>query len=293
MRLYGAALIALGIPALTANAQNETALRRAFEGKAVVVRIDMPGTSGGVNVYPGEPLPVTFSEVADRLKRYGTAIRIGETVMITKVKVKDDLIEFQLGGGGYGTFGDNTSSTTGHTDVDETTAEKALADSIEHTTSVGRKTRMQRDLDQLRSARQRENDRAAAEATQAQQAQESNLRNRRIEGGSRFNIRYRHSIPARALTPDGLRAILGEYVDFSGGAAVANADPPAGASSSGGIRKGMLLAEVESFLGPARSAQESQDCSLTVMTRTYVANGQRTTARFVSEVLVDYTISAE
>jgi len=29
---------------------------------------------------------------------------------VTKVKVKDNLIEFQLGGGGYGTFGDDASS---------------------------------------------------------------------------------------------------------------------------------------------------------------------------------------
>jgi hypothetical protein len=31
-------------------------------------------------------------------------------VLVTKVKVKDDLIEFQLGGGGYGTFRDDASS---------------------------------------------------------------------------------------------------------------------------------------------------------------------------------------
>jgi hypothetical protein len=293
MRLYRAVLIALSIPTLTANAQSEMALRRAFEGKTVVLRIDMPGTSGGVNLTPGAWIPVNFSEVADRLKRYGTAIRIGETVMVTKVKVKNDLIEFHLGGGGYGTFGDNTGSTASHTNVEETQAEKALADSIQHTSSVGRKARMQRDLDQLRATRQRENDRAAAEAAQAAEARESNLRNRRIEGGSRFNIRFRHGIPSNALTPEGIRAILGEYVDFSGDGNVAVEPNPAPTGAVGGLRKGMLLAEVESLLGPARTAEESVDCALKVMIRNYLANGQRTTARFVSGVLVDYTISAE
>jgi hypothetical protein len=36
-------------------------------------------------------------------------VRRGDQVLVTKVKVKKDLIEFQLGGGGYGTFGDDAS----------------------------------------------------------------------------------------------------------------------------------------------------------------------------------------
>ena len=32
--------------------------------------------------------------------------------MVTLVKVKKDIIEFQLDGGGFGTFGDNTSTSS-------------------------------------------------------------------------------------------------------------------------------------------------------------------------------------
>ena len=47
------------------------------------------------------------SEVAQRLKDNGTALKMGSQVMVTKVLVKrNSHIEFQLGGGGYGTFGD-------------------------------------------------------------------------------------------------------------------------------------------------------------------------------------------
>ena len=41
------------------------------------------------------------------------------------------------------------------------------------------------------------------------------------------------------------------------------------------------------------TATESDECSLRVMTRTYRKDGQRTMAKFVAGVLVEYTISPE
>lgn len=290
MRLAWGSLLALAIPVAHLHGQNETALRRAFEGQTVVVKIDMPGTSSGVNVFPGQDMPVDFPDVAQKLKKYGTALRNGDAVMVTKIKVKDDLIEFQLGGGGYGTFGDDMgNSSSSPTQQGETNREKALRDSISHTTSVGQKRRMQRDLDELKSARERENSRASSDAAQAEEVREANLRGRRVEGGSRFNIRYRGGVPPEVLTPEGLRQTLSRYVEFSGSAPAAVAS----ASSATSIRKGMTLDEVERLLGPAGTASESEDCSLKIMTRTYSRAGQRTSARFVNGILVDYTISGE
>lgn len=292
MRILPLLALALALPWTRGEAQDEAALRRAFEGQSVVLRIDMPGTSSGVNVYPDRDMPVDFPEVATRLKKFGTAIRSGDAVMVTKIRVKDDLIEFQLGGGGYGTFGDAMGESGGGvTEVGETPAEKALRDSIRHETNSGTKRRMQRDLDALRSTRERENSQARSAAAQAEEIRQSNLRGRRMEGGSRFNVRFRGGVPAEALTPDGLRALLSRYVDFGGAAtAPAVAAAPAGASA---LRKGLLLEEVERLLGPAVTASESDDCALHVMTRTYRKDGQRTTARFVSGVLVEYTITPE
>ena len=292
MRILPLLAVALALPWTRGEAQDEAALRRAFEGQSVVLKIDMPGTSSGVNVYPDRDMPVDFPEVATRLKKFGTAIRSGDAVMVTKIRVKDDLIEFQLGGGGYGTFGDAMGESGGGvTEVGETPAEKALRDSIRHETNSGTKRRMQRDLDALRSTRERENSQARSAAAQAEEIRQSNLRGRRMEGGSRFNVRFRGGVPAEALTPDGLRALLSRYVDFGGAAtAPAVAAAPAGASA---LRKGLLLEEVERLLGPAVTASESDDCALHVMTRTYRKDGQRTTARFVSGVLVEYTITAE
>ncbi|MEP7325543.1 MAG: hypothetical protein ABI836_06320 [Gemmatimonadota bacterium] len=295
MRLLRALSIVLAIPFGAVHAQNEAALRRAFEGTSVVVRIDMPGTSSGVNVWPGQDMPVDFPDVAEKLKKYGTSLRMGDAVMVTKVKVKDDLIEFQLGGGGYGTFGDDTgNSSGGGTEVGETNAEKVLSDSIDHSTSSGQKRRMQRDLDEMRSRREQQNTRARADAAQAEEVRESNLRGRRVEGGARFNLRFRAGVPPEVLTPAGLRQALSRYVDFAGGAGGGVAAPATGGVAGvGTIRKGLTLEEVERLLGPALTASESDECALHVMKRTYRKDGQRTTAKFVSGVLVEYTISPE
>lgn len=83
----------------------EDELKRYFEGKRVTLKIDMPATSQGVDIHPERPQRLNYSEYGDHIKGSGTAIRTGESIMITKVKVKDKRIEFQLGGGGYGTFG--------------------------------------------------------------------------------------------------------------------------------------------------------------------------------------------
>lgn len=292
MRLLLAVSAVLAVPLYPTHAQNEAALRRAFEGRSVVVRIDMPGTSSGVNVYPGQEMPVDFPDVASKLKKYGTSIRAGDAVMVTKIRVKDDLIEFQLGGGGYGTFGDAMGQSGGGlvTQVGETSAEKALRDSIRSTSNSSDKRRMQRDLDAMRSERERENARARAEAAQAEEIRQANLRGRRVEGGSRFNVRYRGGVPSGALTPDGLRQALSRYVDFGDGPPPT---PEAAAGSFATLKKGLMLDDVERLLGSAVTATESDACSLHVMTRTYRKDGQRTTARFVSGVLVDYTVSAE
>ena len=289
--IRAAALLTVLLP-FQLQGQNEAALRRAFEGQSVVVRIDMPGTSSGVNVYPAQEMPIDFPDVAEKLKRYGTALRTGDAVMVTKIKVKDDLIEFQLGGGGYGTFGDDAGNSGGGAGaVGETQAETAREASIGRTTSVGQTRRMQRDLDELRDRRERENSRARSDAAQAEEIRESNLRGRRIEGGSRFNIRFRNGVPPEALTPEGLRAALSRYVEFGGPSQVAAGAGPAAPGPSI-LRKGLSIEEAERILGPAATAGESTE-SLKVTTRTYVKAGQRTTAKFVSGVLVDYTVSPE
>ena len=307
---YATIPIVLALLAQPALAQNESVLRQAFEGKVVSVKIDMPATSRGVDVYPLDPMAVDFREVAQRLKDNSTSLRIGQQVMITKVLVKKNShIEFQLGGGGYGTFGDNTSDGSGLNAVTqgETKAEKALRDSIKKAQGPTKRKQFEKELASLRTERERENARAEAEAKQAQSVIEANLRAKRAESGSRFNVRYRDGIPADALTPDGLMRALSPYVDFgAAGGSLASGGAVSGtathAYTSGGtsrpatpnsLRKGLLLEDVEAILGPAATAAETKEGTLTVVKRTYRKDGQKVSASFVNGVLIDFAITPQ
>lgn len=289
-----------------ASAQNEATLRTAFEGRQVIVKVDMPGTAKGIDVYPEEQAPVNWREVADRMKDNGTALRIGQPVMVTKVVVKKDHIEFQLAGGGFGTAGDNTGTEVSVTDASESKLERDLKDSVKTATNAAKKKEFQKQLDNARTERDRENARARAQAELANQAREANNRAKRLEGGSRFNVWYKRGMPADALTPNGVMRDLGQYVEFQGRPVAAGganpgmqssgatmSRPAAGTNALMSIKKGLLIADVEALLGPANTANESKEGVLTLMKRTYVYDGKKVLASFVNGVLIDYAIAPE
>lgn len=287
-------------------AQNEAALRTAFEGKLVSVKVGMPGTSRGIDVYPLDANPVNWREVAERVKDNGTSLKIGDQVIVTKVVVKKNShIEFQLGGGGWGTFFDTPGTSTVSTTTEgESQEEKDLKKAIKEAPGPTKRKELERELASARDRRERENARARAEAQQANAAHEANLRARRAESGSRFNIRFRNGIPPENLTPEGVMAALAEFVDFNaGGTKVATASgastsvpvAPAGATATGArhtqIRKGLSVQEVEALLGPADSAGEEKQGILTVNKRSYTSDGMKVSTSFVNGVLIDFAIT--
>ena len=69
-----------------------------------MLKIDMPGTQQGVDLRFNKDNPMNWKEYSNRLKSNGVAIHKGDTARITAFVVKDDRIEFQLDGGGFGTF---------------------------------------------------------------------------------------------------------------------------------------------------------------------------------------------
>ena len=211
-----ASVITSTLAASSALAQGEYALRTAFEGKTVTVKLDMPGTSRGVDVYPQEAIPVSFRDVADRTKDFTVALKMGQQVMVTKIVVKRDLIEFQLGGGGYGTLFDNAGSDISASQAGESQRERALRDSVKTAPNAAKKKAFERELNDTRSARERENTQARAQAAQANELREVNLRSKRSVSGSRFNIRYKPAVPSDAMTPAGVMQALAAYIDFPG-----------------------------------------------------------------------------
>src|SRR5262249_37678320 len=81
--------------------QSEGDLRAFFEGKTVVVKIDMPGTSEGVDIRPEKKPEIDYKVYLARLRKYEVAVKKGDSILLTQVKVKGDLIEVHLGAGGF------------------------------------------------------------------------------------------------------------------------------------------------------------------------------------------------
>jgi len=285
--------------ALPLAAQSEPALREYFEGRTVVPRLALPGTDDGVDVYPGSQRPLDYPRYASRLKEYGTAIRAGEPVTVTKIKVKSKHIEFQLGGGGYGTFGDETSPNVSTQAAPKTKREKNLEAELKRETDPARKRTLKEELDDLQTAREREDARNRAAVAEAEEQRKLNIRQRRLEAGSRFNIRYADRVPAEALRPEAVMDALAQYVDFGQLGSTANESSSARpareieARGPGTLRKGMLLQDADAVLGRPIASTERKEGSLKVVQRKYSSPMGLVTADFVEGVLIRYVLTSE
>jgi hypothetical protein len=283
-------------PAVAA-AQSEAALKSYFEGRSVTLKLAMPGTESGVDIYPADPKPLDYPHYAERLKQNGTAIRSGQQAMVTKIRVKGTHVEFQLDGGGYGTMGDDTSPTVAVPVAEKTKREKNLEAELKRETDPDRRRDINEELDDLRDDREREDARNRAEVADAQEQKKESIRQRRLEGGSRFNVRFRDSLPASMLTPAGLQAVLADYVTFEHGeGAPLLAGMPTTAAAGPGAslpRKGMTTGEMEALLGAAVDSTERKEGALTVITRRYRSGAGRIAAEFVEDVLIRYAITSE
>jgi hypothetical protein len=295
-------LVATVVLAAPAWAQSEAALRAAFEGTSVSSKIDLPASDNGIDVYPQRRPALEFPAYARRIKQYGTSVRAGEPILVTKVRVKKNLIEFQLGGGGYGTFSDDTGSDVSVPSALKTQREKSLEADLKRETDRDKRRRMQEELDQLRRDRQREDARNNATVAAAEELKKQNVRQRRLEGGSRFNVRFADYVPDGALTPEGLREALAEWVDFGGpnvGRPVTLPGlippPPIPPLPTGvaALHKGLTRAEVEMHLGPPIRVVPRREGTLSTESAEFRAEGNRVQALFVEGVLVRYTITSQ
>ncbi len=296
------AALAVGVAAAPAVAQDEAALKSFFEGRYVTAKIDLPGTSDGVDLHVDSRQPMDFSQYGNRIKANGVAVRAGDSVIVTQVKVKKDLIEFHLAGGGYGTFGDDTSTTVYLPHVEKSEREKELEKKIDHENDRDRRRDMTHELDELRERREREDRRIDAEAAEQSARKAELVMQRRLHGGSRFNLRYDDAVP-RGITPQEVMAALGEYLSFDGMPGAARGTvmepaslptPPLTAPPSGPIelRKGMAREEVETMLGRASSSADRHEGNETITVLAFSRGDQRITAEFVEGILIRYTIAS-
>src|SRR5271167_3414608 len=170
--------------------------------------MDMPGTQKGVEIYPDRPQPLDAKSYGDRLKQFGVSLQKGDTTMVTKVKVNKDNIEFQLGGGGYGTAGDNTDTSVHFTPADKSDREKELENQLNNETDPDRRRSLQRELDSVRRDRERRDSYNQARAQDDAARRTDQIGMKRQQGGSRFNVRIDAKGMGDSLTPQVIQDAL-------------------------------------------------------------------------------------
>jgi hypothetical protein len=202
------------VTVVSASAQTESRLKSYFEGMRVEVKIDMPATKDGINVYPERDQSVDFNRYGDLLKDNGIAVREGDRIMITKVKVKDKHIEFQLGGGGYGTFGDESTPSTYVSPLGKSYRERWIERELDRESNDRRRRQLREELYYLRRDRQRQDDYNRARAAENAEIAKIRIQEKRLQGGSRFNIKFDRKLTEQDLTPEVIMDALSRYVYF-------------------------------------------------------------------------------
>lgn len=197
------------------SAQTENDLKNFFEGRRVEVKIDMPATKDGIDVYPERERQIDYSRYSSSVKGNGIGVQEGDRIMITKVKVKGKHIEFQLGGGGYGTFGDETSPSVYVPTAGKTQRERNLEKRLKYEDNDRSRRRLREELSYLRSERELINSRNQAEAAPAIEIAKIRIQEKRLQGGSRFNIRFDRKVTENDLTPNAIMNALSEYLYFA------------------------------------------------------------------------------
>ena len=283
-----------------------------FLGKEVVVKIDMPASQQGVDLRYDKDDPMNWKEYSGRLKKYGIALRKGDTARVTGLVVKNDRIEFQLDGGGYGTFFDDDGNVTART-ADKSSYEKQLQRDLDNTTDPAQRRNLQRELDRARDRRERQDQDNRNAAQVATQINKQQIADKRLQGGSRFNLRWAGAIPTNQNNPDAITRLLANYVTVEGvqgqgvqgpgvpGAGVqgAGAPPVADTSAASGVpataqlKRGMPMNEVTGLFGQGRQLSQSVSPEgLKTQTVQYSSGDRTVEVIYVEGLVVKYSISS-
>lgn len=296
VRLPSIALMTLALGCATAaHAQDEPTLKRAFEGREVTVLLELPASHRGIDLRPQREPELDYSEYARRLKQYGVSLRDGDRVLITMVKVNKKNIEFHLGGGGYGTWGDDSGSVYLPA-VTKSDREKQLERDIRRESDAERRRRMERELATVRRERERDErdrDQRQRELTALKQHE---VAARRLDGGSRFNIWYDDKrLEQWAPTPDELMYTVSRYVQFGDGDGPGGGRPAESAASGGApggvpvLRRGMAADEVRGLLGSPTRRRQSTQGDLETVVETWETIDSVTEVTFVGGVVVKFS----
>lgn len=215
MRTSASRALALAgvLVALPARGEEDEALRRALEGKFVVVEVDLPATESGLDLRFDRVNPLDEREQQSRLRQYDAAIRRGDEAQVTRIRLKGDHLEFQLEGGGFDWGRDAT--TRSFTAAPKSSREKELEKLIKSETDSGRKRDLEDERNDLRRERERRDDRERREIEDYNEVAHRRDLEKALRSGSRINLRFKKKVPPDALTPEGLMRYLEPWVQLA------------------------------------------------------------------------------
>lgn len=297
--LSGAATRATAQPAAGAVAL------KSLEGREVRLRLDMPASAAGIDLHLQREPEIDAALHTRRITEYGVAIRQGQTALITKVKVNKKNIEVHLGGGGYGTFGDDDGLVVAKLES-PSPRQTELERERGRTTDAQRKREIDRELADLREALRRQHDEAFRHAAELTAVNKRRIAIKRLDAGSRFNIWYQDKrLEQWVPTPEELTYSLAAYLEVlsvddgrppsvtlparaSNGPAARSATP-----SADSIRAGMTTAEVYRVLGFPSRRRSSPQGDLDGTVETWEAPSHSLEVTFVGGVVVKFTSSSK
>jgi hypothetical protein len=193
---------------------SQAKLVQAFQGKSVALKMDMPATDKGVGISAEQANSIDREKYQKRLKTYGTAIKTGETSVITNVRVNKDEIVIEFAGGGapdldlVARIGPKPEGTT-LTDNKESRARVQANSAGALSSDQGNANST---LRYESSKRKRED--AAREADYYKRRDNEIAKDReiRLKMGSRFVIKMDKG--AASITPEELTKLLAAYLSF-------------------------------------------------------------------------------
>jgi hypothetical protein len=289
-----------------------SSLEGYFTGKMVVAKIDMPGSEKGVDLAFNKATPLDWKEYSQRLTAFGVAIHKGDVARVTKIVVKGDHIEFHLNGGGYGAFGDDTNTTVTPVAVPKSDREKDLEKEVANAKDPKQKKDLQEDLDRERERRQHQEAENQNAAMMASQVKAQQVAERRLHGGSRFNLRWQGSVPSDDRNPEMVMRLLADYIDFDASHGSAPPLPPVEAAppppdtarpaytgTSGGsggasqLKRGMKIEDVSALLGQGQQISQSvSDEGLRTQVIEFKTADNVVDVTFVENVVVRYSVNS-
>ena len=176
---------------------------------------------------------------------------------------------------------------------------KQLERDLSNTTDPDRRRQLQHDLDRERSRRERQEDDNRAAAQIASQIKAQKVADQRLQGGSRFNLRWSGAIPPGENNPDAVLKLLSEYVSFAG---PQQAGPPPTVQNPGAVaavpatahlKRGMKMDEVSSLFGPGKQMSESvSGDGLKTQIFQYLSGDRSVQVTYVEGLVVRYSISS-